>query len=125
MVCSHLAALETELIESGASVTSRGQAWSLNCREWVYFDIALDVAALQARFAFGPTVEVHENLDPRSGRERGFVCSSCHDAVMGIVRQDGGFKWSSLFRKVALAGYRGKPHSRLVLSSDENRALSR
>jgi hypothetical protein len=85
MVCDHLAPLEKALIENGASVTYRGQAWSLNCREWVYFDMALDVVALQSRFSFGPTVRVHENKDSKSGLELGFVCSSCNDAVMGVV----------------------------------------
>lgn len=92
MVCNHLAPLEEALMGSGASVTYRGQAWSLNCREWVYFDRSLDVAALKNRFSFGPTVRVHENRDPKSGLERGFVCTSCHDAVMGVVGGDNVFK---------------------------------
>lgn len=87
MVCSHLAALERALLDSRAQETERGQLWSKNCREWVYFNVVLDVAALQKRFAFDPCVTVHENLDPRSGTERGFYCSSCHDGVMG--RLDG------------------------------------
>lgn len=85
MVCPHLAELEAALLASGARETFRGQAWSQNCREWVYFDRVLDVPALQARFSFGDVVQVHENLDPKSGLERGFVCSACHDAIMGLV----------------------------------------
>lgn len=46
----------------------------------------LDVAAIESRLNFPAYVEVHENLDPKSGTERGFVCTECHDAVMGRVR---------------------------------------
>ncbi len=83
MVCSHLVALENALLAARVAETARGQLWSKNCREWVYFDAVLDVAALQQRFAFDDCVQVHENLDPRSGTERGFECTACHDAVMG------------------------------------------
>ena len=85
MVCSHLSELEHALKAAGIAETFRGQAWSDNCREWVYFDVVLDVASLRKRFAFDPAVSVHENLDPRSGTERGFVCTRCHDAVVGQI----------------------------------------
>jgi hypothetical protein len=86
VICHHLRALEAELIEAGAKETYRGTPWSMNCREWVYFDVVLDVAAIESRLNFPACVEVHENLDPKSGTERGFVCTECHDAVMGRVR---------------------------------------
>jgi hypothetical protein len=85
MVCDHLRALEEELLGRGVTVTYRGRAWSKDCREWVYFDVVLDTEALARRFAFAPGVRVHENPDPRSGLERGFFCTECHDAVMGLV----------------------------------------
>ena len=85
MVCSHLHKLEEELIASGVAENYRGQAWSENCREWVYFDVVLDIESLMERFDFGPNVGVHQNLDPKSGTERGFVCNKCHDAIMGFV----------------------------------------
>ena len=46
MVCEHLVALEEALLAAGVPVTSRGQAWTDNCHEWVYFDVVLDVEAL-------------------------------------------------------------------------------
>jgi hypothetical protein len=85
VVCGHLAALERALVASGARETARGQVWSRNCREWVYFDVVLDLAALRARFAIAPCVEDSENLDPKSGQERGLYCAQCHDAVMGRI----------------------------------------
>jgi len=84
MVCEHLAALEKALLDSGAKVTCRGQVWTMNCREWVYFDVILDTDAIQERFQLPPCVQVHENKDPKSGLERGLECSLCHDAVMGL-----------------------------------------
>jgi hypothetical protein len=85
MVCEHLAPLETALLESGARETTRGQVWTDNCREWIYFDVVLDTAALRRRFALAACVDVHENTDPRSGVERGLVCTAGHDGVMGLL----------------------------------------
>ena len=86
MVCEHLRPLEEALQAAQIHETSRGQAWSGQCREWVYFEVRLDTEALQQRFAFPPCVVVHENTDERSGLEKGFVCEQCKDAIMGLVR---------------------------------------
>ena len=83
MVCKHLEALEQQLILDGIEETYRGQPWSKNCREWVYFDCLLDLESLRHQFNFPDLVEDHTNDDPRSGLERGFYCSVCHDAIMG------------------------------------------
>jgi hypothetical protein len=89
MVCEHLAALEKELLASGAEVTYRGQSWSKNCREWVYFEVRLDADSLMKRFSFDPCVQVHENKDSKSGLEHSLYCSKCHDGVMGNVSAKG------------------------------------
>ena len=83
MVCEHLAALERELLERGIEETSRGQAWSQNCREWVYFACRLDLPALRARFQFAPCVTDHTHRGTHDGSEAGLVCAQCHDAIMG------------------------------------------
>ncbi len=85
MVCEHLADLEQALLRSGAEPSYRGQTWTLDCREWVYFDVVLDIPALREQFDFAPCVRLHENTDPRSGLERGLECILCHDAVIGLV----------------------------------------
>lgn len=85
MVCEHLVAIEHALIDSDAREIARGELWSRNCHEWVYFDVVLDIAALRQRFVLAECVELHENRDPRSGLERGFICMACHDAVMGRI----------------------------------------
>jgi hypothetical protein len=85
MVCMHLRWLEQALIAAGFRETFRGQAWTENCREWVYFDVILDIPRLRKQFRIPPCVEVHENTDPKSGLELGLTCRSCLDGVMGAV----------------------------------------
>lgn len=85
MTCQHLAPLEQELLTAGIQETCRGQAWTKACREWVYFDAILDTDALAARLRLPACVQVHENRDEKSGRERGFFCTHCRDGVMGKI----------------------------------------
>lgn len=87
-VCEHLRALEDELVARRVRVTSAGQAWSSNCRHWIYFDAVLDCEAIRKRLALDPCVVVHVNDDARSGRERGLDCSVHHDAIMGAHPAD-------------------------------------
>ena len=68
---------------AGIPETSRGQAWTDNCREWVYFDCILDLADLRARFRLADLVVDHDHLGTHDGCERGFYCSRCLDGVMG------------------------------------------
>ena len=88
-ICEHLAPVERWLAAHGFEETYRGQAWSDNCREWVYFDTVLDLAALRAQFALGPDVVDHANLDTKSGTEQGLVCTVHHDGVIGRLPDDG------------------------------------
>lgn len=83
MVCEHLAPVEAELRARGVRGTFRGQAWSENCREWVYFDCVLDRAGLRRRFALAPCVVDHEHRGTHDGQEAGFVCTQHHDGIMG------------------------------------------
>ena len=85
MICEHLRELEAAVKASGAVETYRGQVWTDNFREWVYFDVVIDVEAVKKRFKLAPSVKVAENLDPKSGTERGLECDVCHDAVMGYL----------------------------------------
>lgn len=48
MVRNHLAALEAELIAARVPEAARGAVWSEHCREWVYFNVVLDLEALGA-----------------------------------------------------------------------------
>ena len=84
MVCEHLSELEQRMLAAGLRVTFRGQSWTRNCREWVYFDCLLDRAAIRETIEFAPCVKDHEHLGTLEGAEAGFVCKECHDAIMGV-----------------------------------------
>lgn len=83
-MCDHLLKLDLELKNSRIKETSRGEAWTKNTREWVYYDCVLNLEKLQKRFAFPDCVTIHINNDERSGLEAGFYCEECQDAVMGV-----------------------------------------
>src|SRR5215831_10059919 len=63
-VCGHLRSVEDHLIGLGHKITFAGQAWSSNCRFWLYFDTFLDCEDLIRRFQLDPCVIVHANDDP-------------------------------------------------------------
>ena len=85
-MCRHLAPLEKELHRLGIKETYRGQPWSENCREWVYFDCYLDIENLRIRLHIPDFVTHHRNDDQRSGTEEGFYCEKCKDGIMGYNR---------------------------------------
>jgi len=87
-VCEHLRALEDDLGAKGCAVTFAGQAWTTNCRHWVYVDALLDCDALRKRLQLADCVTVHVNDDSHSGREQGLACEACKDAVIGLHPDD-------------------------------------
>ncbi len=86
LICEHLRVLEQAMIAGGLRETYRGQAWSKNCREWVYFDCFIDTDAVRHRFTFADCVSEHAHRGTHDGEERGFECNACHDAVMGAYQ---------------------------------------
>jgi hypothetical protein len=88
MICEHLRPLEQAMTAAGMRETYRGQPWSNNCREWVYFDCYIDTDAVRARFAIPPCVTDHVHRGTHDGRERGLVCSTCNDAIMGVYDRE-------------------------------------
>ena len=84
MLCEHLRPIEELLIARGVAETFRGQAWSMNCREWVYFDCFLDIRAIRAAMSLPVCVQDHSHRGTHDGQERGLVCTQCNDAVMGL-----------------------------------------
>ena len=90
MTCEHLRALEQAIIAREIRETSRGQAWSQNCREWVYFDCFIDTAAVQRSFTFPNCVVEHSHRGTHDGQEKGFVCLDCHDGIMGFYEPKAG-----------------------------------
>ena len=84
--CEHLSPLEKALLAEGAAVTFRGQAWSMNCREWVYFDCFLDTPEIRKHISFPDCVLDHSHRGTHDGEERGLVCTVCDDAIMGLYK---------------------------------------
>ena len=84
MVCEHLLPLEQALLSRGVAEIFRGQAWSMNCREWVYFDCFLDTDAIRKHFTLPEGVHDHSHRGTHDGQERGLVCTVCKDAIMGL-----------------------------------------
>ena len=89
MVCEHLEALEEALVRSGHAVTYRGQTWTRNCREWVYFDCILSLEDIRATLTLDPCVQDHVHRGTHEGSEQGFVCRQDWDAVMGAHPESG------------------------------------
>ena len=83
MLCEHLRPLEQAIITAGIRETFRGRPWSMNCREWVYFDCYIDTDSVLKAFSFLDCVSVHAHRGTHDGQEKGFVCSRCQDAIMG------------------------------------------
>jgi len=83
MTCEHLVALERALQAQGFKETFRGQAWSQNCREWVYFDCFLPTQLIRDKFKFADCVKTHSHLGTHDGQEHGFVCSEHGDGIVG------------------------------------------
>ena len=90
MTCEHLHALEESIIAAGIRETFRGQTWSDNCREWVYFDCWIDLDALRQRHVLPECVQNHIHRGTHDGQERGLVCVRCHDALMGSYERQPG-----------------------------------
>ena len=83
-VCPHLQPVAEYLATTGVRVVSAGQAWSSNCRLWVYYDVVLDCESLISRFRLPSIVTIHDHRGTHDGAERGLQCSEHHDALMGI-----------------------------------------
>ena len=90
MTCEHLKPLEEAILARGIRETFRGAAWSQNCREWVYVDCFIDTASVRAQFPLADCVEEHLHRGTHDGQERGFVCSQCHDGIMGRYEETPG-----------------------------------
>ena len=83
MTCEHLKPLEQTILDQGIRETFRGKTWSMNCREWVYFDCFIDTEAVRSSIPLPTCVVDHVHRGTHDGQERGFVRSVCYDAIMG------------------------------------------
>ena len=90
MICEHLQPLERAIRAQGIRATYRGQAWTENCREWVYFDCFIDTEAVRKSMPLADCVHEHSHRGTHDGQERGFECSLCKDGVMGAYEPQAG-----------------------------------
>jgi hypothetical protein len=86
MTCEHLCQLEKELIDKRIAETARGQVWSENCREWVYFKcVFTDLEKTIQRLGMDPDlVKIHSHMGTHDGQEHGLCCEKCKDGIMGL-----------------------------------------
>lgn len=82
-MCIHLQPLENYLVSKGIVETWRGQPWTKNCREWIYYECVLQTEKLKTKLHLGKCVETHDYADIKAGTELGLVCTLCHDGIMG------------------------------------------
>ena len=66
-MCIHLKPLENYLQTQGIAETYRGQVWSKNCREWIYYDAVLNPQKLKEKFQFDDTIKIHDYEDIKVG----------------------------------------------------------
>ena len=85
VTCVHLQPIELWLRRAGHKVTYMGQAWSDNCRIWIYFDVVINRNKIKDAMKLADCIEEHVHTGTHSGREAGFICRSCFDGVMGII----------------------------------------
>ncbi len=74
------------LLSQRAKITYFGTTWSQRNANWIYFDIVLNIEMLQKQFQWDETIQLSENLDPKSGLERGLFDTKTEEGLMGKVR---------------------------------------
>jgi hypothetical protein len=74
------------LIKNGNRISFFGQAWSNTSADWIYFDTILDFDRLRKNFKLMDNIVLHENLDPKSGTEKGFIDKRTGEGLMGKLR---------------------------------------
>ena len=58
------------IYKQGHAISFFCKAWSDVSANWIYFDIILNIDTLISKYDKNRNLEIHENLDPRSGLER-------------------------------------------------------
>lgn len=82
-MCKHLMPVETYLLAKGFKEIYRGQVWSNNCREWIYFNTILNPKQLIEQFQLDACITIHDYADIKVGSELGLFCTACKDGIMG------------------------------------------
>jgi hypothetical protein len=70
----------------GIKIDYFGHAWTKQMANWIYFDTVLNVEKLRKEYQLGAHIVIHENLDPKSGMEKGFIDEQTGEGLMGKVK---------------------------------------
>jgi hypothetical protein len=80
-----LEALDNYVRNKNVKELFRGNAWSKNCREWVYYDCVLNVKKLKEKFSFNNCVIIREYNDIKVANELGFFCNRSKMALWDLI----------------------------------------
>ena len=69
-------------------ITYFGRAWTKQLADWIYFNTVLDVENLWKKYQPGAHIVIHENLDPKSGTEKGFIDEQTGEGLMGKIKSN-------------------------------------
>lgn len=75
--------IKTSLETQNKSITFFDQAWSNSKSNWVYFDAILDIELIKKQFDPDNQLLIHENLDRKSGLEKGLIDPLTKEAIIG------------------------------------------
>jgi len=81
-------AMSQFLNKKGVKISYFGKAWSNEDANWIYFDCKLNIIELIKLFDPSKQLVVHENIDPRSGLEKGLIDNSTGEGIMGKLIWD-------------------------------------
>ncbi len=73
------------LYEQNTPITYFGKAWEKCSNNWIYFDTVLDLEKLRKLFELNEHIIIHENTDPKSGTEKGFIDNITGEGLMGKI----------------------------------------
>lgn len=76
----------TYLVSQNVPITFYGRSWTKQTSDWLYFDTVLDLEALKKQFQWGDYIQIHENLDPKSGTERGIIDTQTGEGIIGRLK---------------------------------------
>lgn len=71
------------LVSQHVPITFYGRTWTKQTADWLYVDTVLDLESLQKQFHWGDHIQIHENLDPKSGTERGIIDTQTGEGIIG------------------------------------------
>lgn len=73
------------LVENNFNTEFVGKAWNKSNADWYYFDCILNIGKIKSKLSFSHNIVFHENLDNKSGLERGFIDKTTGEAIMGKI----------------------------------------